>query len=77
MNNNIILIVSLIFFFMGFIWIFGTWKNWKIFTDPNEDVWLMWLPNSIIKYGGVEAIKFLNYFFGVLFLIIGIIFATM
>lgn len=74
MNMNFILAVSLVFLFMGFILIFGTWKNWKIFTDSDEDVWLMWLPN-FIKYGGEEAIKFANYFFGILFFIIGIILA--
>ena len=70
LNNN--LIVSLIPLFMGFIYIYGSWKNWKFFVDPHEDLWFMWFPQLIRKYWGVEALKFLNYFIGFLFLISGV-----
>ncbi len=75
MNLESKLILFLFSFFMGFIYIYGSWKNWKFFVDPHEDLWFMWFPQLIRKYWGVEALKIHNYFLGVLFLIGGVRFA--
>jgi len=71
------LILSPASFLFSFIFIFGTWKNWKFFTDPHEDFWLMWFQHAIRKYGGVEVLKLSNYLIGFLFLLNGLSFISM
>lgn len=63
--------------FMGIFWIYGTWRNWKVFMDPSDVLWFMYFWHFTKKYFGEEGMKILNYSFGVLLLIGGIYFFTL
>lgn len=63
--SNIFLIVVIIPFFLGVFWVYGTWKNWKVFMDPSDDLWFMWFWHLIRKHFGEEGMKVLNYSFGI------------
>ena len=71
----IILIVLALLPMMGMIWIYGTWKNWKVFMDPSDVLWFMWFWHWVRKYFGEEGMKVLNYSYGTLLLLGGIYFA--
>ena len=63
--------------FFGIIWIYGTWKNWKVLMDPSDVLWFMYFWHFTKKYFGEEGMKILNYTFGISLLIGGLYFFTM
>lgn len=62
--------------FFGVIWIYGTWKNWKVFMDPSDVLWFMWLWHFARKHLDNEGMKAFNYFWGILLLTGGIFFSV-
>ena len=61
--------------FLGVLWIYGTWKNWKVIMNPSDVLWFMWLWHWVRKYFGEGGMKVLNYSYGLLLLLSGIYFA--
>jgi len=62
---------------MGIIWIYGTWKNWKVFMDPSDVLWFMWFWHWARKNMNDEGMKALNYFVGSTLLLSGLYFSFM
>jgi hypothetical protein len=61
--------------FLGVIWVYGTWKNWKAFMNPSDVLWFMWLWHLTREHLGEGGMKVLNYSYGILLLLGGIYFA--